>query len=90
MTGNPNNSIGLISNSGKINHVCSTKNGKYLLTAGDEDLSLNVWEIEFNRLEENKLFNLKEDNPLDIYPQLLEGGEEGELYRDLKDYFYYS
>lgn len=68
LTGNPNNSIGFIANSGKINHICATKDGKHLLTAGDDDLSLNVWNIDFNRLEENSLFNLKEDNPLDIYP----------------------
>ena len=33
---------------------------------------------------------MNNENPLDIYPELLEGGEDGDLYRDLKDFFYYS
>lgn len=50
LNGNPNNSIGLIANAGKINHICSSKDGKYLLTAGDVDLSLNIWEIDYDGL----------------------------------------
>lgn len=90
LNGNPNNSIGLISNPGKINHICATRDGKYVLTAGDEDLSLNIWKVDYQGLKKNQLLSLEEDNPLNIYPGLLEGGEDGALYRDLKDYFYYS
>lgn len=53
LNGNPNNSIGLISNPGKINHICSTRDGKYILTAGDVDLSLNIWKIDYKGLKKN-------------------------------------
>jgi hypothetical protein len=51
LTGNPNNSIGIISNPGEINHICASKNGKYILTAGNKDLSLNIWKIDYDGLD---------------------------------------
>lgn len=90
LTGSPNNTLGLISNPGQINCICASKDGRFLLTAGDNDLSMNIWEVDYQALRQNQLLNLHEENPLDIYPNLLDGGEQGELYRDLKDYFYYS
>ncbi len=53
-------------------------------------MSLNIWKVNYDNLKENPLLNLQINNPLDIYPELLEGGEQGALYRDLKDFFYYS
>lgn len=32
----------------------------------------------------------KNPNPLDTYPNLLEGGKTGQIYRDLKNFFYYA
>ena len=90
LNGNPNNSIGLLSNPGKISHMCVSNNGKYVITSGGGDLSMNIFEVDYKGLEQNELLNLEIDDPLDIYPDLLEGGKNGNLYRDLKDFFYYS
>lgn len=40
-------------------------------------------------MENSPLLSTKVENPLELYPDLLEGGENGQLYRDLKDFFYY-
>ena len=90
LDGNPNNYIGLISTSGQISHMSVSNNGKYIAIAGGEDLTLNIWRVDYDALEKNELLNTTVENPLDIYPSLLEGGEEGDLYRELKDFFYYS
>ena len=90
LDGNPNNYIGLISTSGQISHMSVSDNGKYIVIAGEDDLTLNVWRVDYDALESNELLNTTVENPLDIYPSLLEGGEEGDLYRELKDFFYYS
>lgn len=86
---NPNNSIAIIAHSGKISCMEPTKNGKYLLTAGDSDLSLNVWKVNYELLRQSPLMNSSTENANDIFPTLLEGGAQGQLYRDLKDFFYY-
>lgn len=90
LEGNPNNSIGLIAHSGKINHIEVSGNGNYVFTAGDGDISLNVWQVDYKALQTSPILNMQVKNPLDVYPSLLEGGEQGQLYRDLKDFFYYS
>lgn len=43
LDGNPNNSLGLIAHSGKINHIEVSPNGTFVFTSGDEDITLNVW-----------------------------------------------
>jgi WD40 repeat protein len=90
MEGNPNNSIGLVAHSGKINHLEVSSNGNYVFTAGDGDISLNIWQVDYKALQNSPILNMQVQNPLDVYPSLLEGGEQGQLYRDLKDFFYYS
>ena len=88
LDGNPHNYIGLIAVPGRLNHMSISPNGKYISTAGEGDL--NIWRVDYDILEQNEMFNVAIENPLDIYPSLLEGGEDGELYRELKDFFYYS
>jgi WD40 repeat protein/Ca2+-binding EF-hand superfamily protein len=89
LDGNPNNNVAIIAHSGKINYMEPTKDGKYLLTAGDNDLSLNVWRVGYEVLETSPLLQLNQKTKADIFPSLLEGGAQGQLYRDLKDFFYY-
>lgn len=66
----------------------STK--KRLITAGDDDLNVNIWKVDVPKIEQNKVFNIEKKEPLKMYPELLEGGEKGKFYADLKNFFYYS
>lgn len=43
LDGSPNNSVSIIAHCGKINHFDVSNNGKLLFTAGDNDISVNVW-----------------------------------------------
>lgn len=77
LEGNPNNSIAVISNPGDISWICTSRNGKFILTAGKNDLSLNIWNVDCSKLDNNNYLNTKINNLLEAYPDLLEGGEKG-------------
>ena len=90
LDGQPNKWMGLIAHVGKINAMVCDSFSKRLLTAGQNDLNVNVWKINLNKLEKNPIFNQDNKEPLKMYPQMLEGGEKGAFYNDLKNFFYYS
>ena len=90
LDGNPNKTMGLIAHPENISGITSSADGKFIFTSGETDLTLNMWAVNFVALEENINMNATSENPLDIYPNLLEGGKDGQIYRDLKDFFYYS
>jgi len=85
--GNPNRSMGLIAHPSKITGFGVSSDGKYMLTSGGDDYCVNMWLIDLATLDQNLLF---QNNPSEIFPELLEGGKEGQTYTDLKDFFYYS
>lgn len=88
--GNPNKTMGLIAHPEKISSITTSSDGKFIFTSGETDLTVNMWTVNFVALEENIAMNTTSDNPLDIYPNQLEGGKEGQIYKDLKNFFYYS
>ena len=90
LDGRPNKWMGVISHVGAINALAIDSHGRRLLTAGQDDLNVNVWAVHIDKLEKNAIFNTIEQAPLKLYPQLLEGGERGAFYMDLKNFFYYS
>jgi hypothetical protein len=45
-----------------------------------------MWEVDFSILAES----FSSDPNEDPYPELLEGGPNGQVMSDLKDFFYYS
>lgn len=89
LDGNPHNSVAVIAHSGRVNCIEATRDGRYLLTAGDNDLSLNVWRVNYGVLASSPLMQGTQENKATLFPSLLEGGASGQLYRDLKDFFYY-
>ena len=82
--------MGLIAHTGKINAMACDSTKKRLITAGDDDLNVNIWKVDVPKIEQNKVFNIEKKEPLKMYPELLEGGEKGKFYADLKNFFYYS
>ncbi|KAG2532767.1 hypothetical protein BBO99_00000301 [Phytophthora kernoviae] len=51
LDGNPHKAMGLIAHPGKISNVDVTFDGSHLLTAGGDDLVVNMWEIHTYQLD---------------------------------------
>uniref|UniRef100_H3GM44 Cilia- and flagella-associated protein 251 n=1 Tax=Phytophthora ramorum TaxID=164328 RepID=H3GM44_PHYRM len=51
LDGNPHKAMGLIAHPGKISNVDVTFDGSHLLTAGGDDLVVNMWEIHTHQLD---------------------------------------
>ncbi|OWZ09885.1 hypothetical protein PHMEG_00017341 [Phytophthora megakarya] len=51
LDGNPHKAMGLIAHPGKISNVDVTFDGGHLLTAGGDDLVVNMWEIHTHQLD---------------------------------------
>ena len=49
-------------------------------------MCVNMWEVDFSILAESFCTDQNEDP----FPDLLEGGTNGQVMSDLKDFFYYS
>lgn len=83
--------MGIVAHPGDITGIDVSYDGKYLFSAGGADLSVNMWKINPNHTGD--LYSDSEyDPPYDSmkpFYSLLEGGEGGELHRDIEDYFYY-
>lgn len=91
LDGNPNKTMGMIAHPGKIASMSATNDGKFLLTCGADEIGIiNMWFVNYAAIEEQERMYSAETNPLDIYPNLLEGGKNGQMFRDLKDFFYYA
>ena len=91
LDGNPNKTMGMIAHPGRISAMTATNDGKFLFTSGYDDIGIvNMWFVNYAAIEEQERVYAAENNPLDIYPNLLEGGKNGQIFRDLKDFFYYA
>ncbi|RLN27044.1 hypothetical protein BBJ28_00008214 [Nothophytophthora sp. Chile5] len=51
LDGNPHKAMGLIAHPGEISNVDVTFDGSFLLTAGGDDLVVNMWEIHTHQLD---------------------------------------
>ena len=78
--------MGLIAHPSQITSISSVADGKLFFTSGGEDLCVNMWEVDFSILGES----FYEEPGSDPFPELLEGGTNGQVMSDLKDFFYYS
>jgi WD40 repeat protein/Ca2+-binding EF-hand superfamily protein len=96
LDGNPHKVMGLIAHPGAISNVDVTFDGNFLLTAGVEDLVVNMWEIHTSHLDMLEAESaIKAENTADAevaalapYLSLLEGGADGAFFHEIVDYFY--
>lgn len=70
---------------GEITSIAVSHDGKYVFSAGGNDLTVNQWSL----FEEYPDLNENEANSLMSFLQLLDGGPFGELHQNFIDYFYY-
>jgi len=87
LDGHPNKSMALIAHPGEISCVCSSFDGKYLITAGGSDRSVKLWAVNTNAVEASVQLG---GQGIDPYMSLIEGGRGGAFYQDMLDYFYYA
>lgn len=87
LDGNPNKAMALIAHPGEISCCACTFDGRYLITAGGSDRSVNLWSIATHALDASIALGGQGIQP---YMSLIQGSAQGEFYQELLDYFYYA
>ncbi|XP_020632367.1 WD repeat-containing protein 66-like [Orbicella faveolata] len=87
LDGNPHKTMALIAHPEGVSNLICSYDGKYVFTAGGEDCSALMWEINLDALEAAAALG---GEGLVPFYGLLEGGRDGELFAELEDYFYYA
>uniref|UniRef100_A0A8C2UFW3 Cilia- and flagella-associated protein 251 n=1 Tax=Coturnix japonica TaxID=93934 RepID=A0A8C2UFW3_COTJA len=84
--GNPHKSSAFICHPDGVSDLAVSYDGRYIFTAGGSDRTVLKWEVNLNALE--AVASLGGEDLVPFY-RLLEGGQDGEFFRELEDYFYY-
>ena len=87
LRGNPHQMMGLIAHPKKIQDFCVTSDGRYLFTVGGDDLSMMMWSVDTSPIEQAIQLGGEDVQP---FKELIEGGESGQTFQDMQDFFYYS
>ncbi|XP_075372514.1 cilia- and flagella-associated protein 251 [Mycteria americana] len=85
--GNPHKSSAFICHPDGVSDLASCYDGRYVFTAGGDDCTVMKWEVNLNALD--AAASLGGEDLIPFY-NLLDGGREGEFFRELEDYFYYA
>ncbi|XP_019328813.1 PREDICTED: WD repeat-containing protein 66 [Aptenodytes forsteri] len=85
--GNPHKSSAFICHPDGVSDLASSYDGRYVFTAGGDDCAVMKWEVNLNALD--AAASLGGEDLIPFY-NLLDGGREGEFFRELEDYFYYA
>ncbi|XP_021268976.1 cilia- and flagella-associated protein 251 isoform X2 [Numida meleagris] len=84
--GNPHKSSAFICHPDGVSDLAVSYDGHYIFTAGGNDRTVLKWKVNLNALE--AAASLGGEDLVPFY-RLLEGGQDGEFFRELEDYFYY-
>ncbi|KAJ3122053.1 Cilia- and flagella-associated protein 251 [Nowakowskiella sp. JEL0407] len=97
MDGNPHRAMGVIAHPGNISNLCCTFDGQYILTAGSDDSTVNMWSINPSALDAQITYGGEGMEP---FLNMLENtcisstvdsnGQETSVYKEMEDYFYYA
>ncbi|XP_067163443.1 cilia- and flagella-associated protein 251 [Apteryx mantelli] len=85
--GNPHKSSAFICHPGGVADLACSYDGRYVFTAGGDDCTVMKWEVNLSALE--AAVPLGGEDLVPFY-NLLDGGRDGEFFRELEDYFYYA
>lgn len=77
LDGNPNKTMGLIAHPKQITDFCASSDGRYLFTCGGDDLSVKMWSIDVNPIEQAIEFGGRGIEP---FINLIEGGRDGQIF----------
>jgi len=91
LTGNPKTVMGLVAHPSRVSGLSISFDGRYLFTSGGSDLTTIMWSVDTSLLYPDEQKDSEDTSePLHPFLELLDGGVNGELHRDIVDYFYYS
>ncbi|XP_062509735.1 cilia- and flagella-associated protein 251-like [Corticium candelabrum] len=87
LDGNPFGNMALTAHPGQVTNVVHSHDGKILFTCGGSDAAVNMWIVNTDALEAGALLG---GEGLVPFYSLLDGGQDGELFAEMEDYFYYA
>ncbi|NWU75357.1 CF251 protein, partial [Onychorhynchus coronatus] len=85
--GNPHKSSAFICHPDGASDLASSYDGRYIFTAGGSDCTVMKWKANLSALDAAAFLGGEDMIP---FYSLLDGGREGEFFRELEDYFYYA
>ncbi|NWS13356.1 CF251 protein, partial [Pachyramphus minor] len=85
--GNPHKSSAFICHPNGASDLASSYDGRYIFTAGGRDCTVMKWKVNLSALDAAAFLGGEDMIP---FYNLLDGGREGEFFRELEDYFYYA
>ncbi|NWX33544.1 CF251 protein, partial [Notiomystis cincta] len=84
--GNPHKSSAFICHPDGVSDFAISHDGHYIFTAGGKDRTFMKWKVNLPALDAAAFLGGEDLTP---FYSLLDGGREGEFFRELEDYFYY-
>jgi len=87
LTGNPYDQMAVIAHPNRIADVRASFDGQFLFTAGGLDNIVHMFQVNPEVLQAQAQLGGKDLVP---FYKLLEGGRDGEIFREMQDLFYYS
>ncbi|NWI95264.1 CF251 protein, partial [Pitta sordida] len=85
--GNPHKSSAFICHPDGVSDLAISYDGHYVFTAGGSDCTVMKWKVNLNALDAAAFLGGEDLIP---FYNLLDGGREGEFFRELEEYFYYA
>ncbi|XP_078410785.1 cilia- and flagella-associated protein 251 [Cetorhinus maximus] len=87
LDGNPHKSCAVICHGTTVSNIACSYDGSYIFTAGGDACTVHMWKVDLTAHE--AVTALGGEDLIPFYG-LLEGGRDGELFREMENYFYYS